>query len=125
MALYNERLRGKAARGEAAMAFYELRQYKILPGKMDEWVALMEREIIPFQVAQGMVVTASFRGAEDESAYIWMRRFENEEEKERLYAAVYQSDRWKNDIGPRIPALMDRSAVRVTRLTPTPKSPAQ
>ncbi len=107
------------------MAFYELRQYKILPGKMDEWVALMEREIIPFQVAQGMVVTASFRGAEDESVYVWMRRFESEEEKERLYAAVYQSDRWKNDIGPRIPALMDRSAVRVTRLTPTPKSPAQ
>ena len=30
------------------MAFYELRQYKILPGKMDEWAALMEREIIPF-----------------------------------------------------------------------------
>ena len=107
------------------MAFSELRQYKILPGKMDEWVALMEREIIPFQVAQGMVVTASFRGAEDESIYVWMRRFESEEEKERLYAAVYQSDRWKNDIGPRIPALMDRSAVRVTRLTPTPKSPAQ
>lgn len=72
-----------------------------------------------------MVVTASFRGAEDESVYVWMRRFENEEEKERLYAAVYQSDRWKNDIGPRIPALMDRSAARVTRLTPTPKSPAQ
>lgn len=107
------------------MAFYELRQYKILPGKMDEWIALMEREIIPFQVAQGMVVTASLRGAEDESIYVWMRRFESEEEKERLYAAVYQSDRWKNDIGPRIPALMDRSAVRVTRLTPTPKSPAQ
>ena len=107
------------------MAFYELRQYKILPGKMDEWITLMEREIIPFKVAQGMVVTASFRGAEDESIYVWMRRFESEEEKERLYAAVYQSDRWKNDIGPRIPALMDRSAVRVTRLTPTPKSPAQ
>lgn len=107
------------------MAFYELRQYKILPGKMDEWITLMEREIIPFQVAQGMVVTASLRGAEDESIYVWMRRFESEEEKERLYAAVYQSDRWKNDIGPRIPALMDRSAVRVTRLTPTPKSPAQ
>ncbi len=107
------------------MAFYELRQYKILPGKMAEWIALMEREIIPFQIAQGMVVTASFRGEEDESIYIWMRRFESEEERGRLYAAVYQSDRWKNDIGPRIPALMDRSAIRVTRLTPTSKSPVQ
>ena len=39
------------------MEFYELRQYKILPGKMKEWVAMMETEIIPFQVAQGMVIT--------------------------------------------------------------------
>ena len=29
--------------------FYELRQYKILPGKMDEWVPFMEETIIPFQ----------------------------------------------------------------------------
>ena len=41
------------------MAFYELRQYKILPGKMDDWVRMMEDEIIPFQVAQGMVITGS------------------------------------------------------------------
>ena len=107
------------------MAFYELRQYKILPGKMDEWVRFMEQEIIPFQVAQGMVVTASFRAEDDETCYIWMRRFESEEERERLYEAVYQSDHWKTAIAPRIPDLMDRSAVQVTRLTPTPKSTTQ
>ena len=27
---------------------YELRQYKVLPGKIDEWVKIMEAEIIPF-----------------------------------------------------------------------------
>ena len=32
------------------MAFYELRQYKIKPGKMEEWLKIMEGEIIPFQV---------------------------------------------------------------------------
>ncbi|GIT27465.1 MAG: hypothetical protein CM1200mP41_35090 [Gammaproteobacteria bacterium] len=37
------------------MAFYELRQYTIKPGKMAEWLTLMEGEIIPFQMAQGMV----------------------------------------------------------------------
>ena len=41
------------------MAFYELRQYTIRPGKMAEWLTLMEGEIIPFQVAQGMVITGS------------------------------------------------------------------
>jgi len=44
------------------MAFYELRQYHVRPGKMDEWVKIMEQEIIPFQVSKGMVITGSFRG---------------------------------------------------------------
>jgi len=41
------------------MAFYELRQYKVRPGKMQEWLKVMEQEIIPFQVAKGMVITGS------------------------------------------------------------------
>src|SRR5262245_66075465 len=49
------------------MAFYELRQYKVLPGKMDDWLKVMEEEIIPFQVAKGMVITGSFRGETDDS----------------------------------------------------------
>jgi hypothetical protein len=54
-----------------------------------------------------------------------MRRFESEQQREQLYEAVYQSDRWKNEIGPRIPEVMDRSAVQVTRIVPTQKSPVQ
>jgi len=104
------------------MAFYELRQYKVLPGKMDEWVRLMEQEIIPFQVSKGMVITGSFRGETDSSIYVWLRRFENEAEREALYKAVYESDYWKNEMAPRIPEYLDRSAMVVTRIVPTLKS---
>lgn len=107
------------------MAFYELRQYSILPGKMDDWVAFMETTIIPFQVQQGMVITASFRAEDDDSVYVWMRRFETDAECKRLYEAVYQSDTWKNDIGPQIPEMMDVSNIKVTRLLPTPRSTTQ
>ena len=107
------------------MAFFELRQYRILPGKMDEWIDVMEREIIPFQISRGMVVTASYRGETDDSAYVWIRRFESEPERERLYEAVYGSDVWKNDIGPRIPEYLDREGTVVTRLVPTSRSPMQ
>ena len=107
------------------MAFYELRQYKILPGKMDAWVRMMEDEIIPFQVSQGMVITGSFEVEDNETAYIWMRRFESEEQREKLYAAVYESDFWKNDIAPRIPDLMDRSGIDVKRIVPTALSTTQ
>ena len=56
-------------------SFYELRQYPILPGKMDEWVKVMEEKVIPFQTANGMIVTSSSRGETDDSVYIWTRKF--------------------------------------------------
>jgi hypothetical protein len=107
------------------MEFYELRQYKVLPGRMDGWVQMMEQEIIPFQVAKGMVITGSFRGEKDDSVYVWLRRFESEAEREALYKAVYESDHWKSNIAPRIPEYLDRSAIVVTRIVPTPKSVAR
>ncbi len=104
---------------------FELRQYKIKPGQRDAWVRLMEDEIIPFQVSKGMVILGSFVGEEDESVYVWIRRFKDEAERERLYEEVYQSDYWRDEIGPRIPDMMDRESMQVTRLEPTAKSPIQ
>jgi hypothetical protein len=104
------------------MAFYELRQYKVKPGKMDEWVQIMEQEIIPFQVSKGMVICGSFRGETDESCYVWLRRFESEEQREALYKAVYETDYWKNDMGPRVPNYLIREENVVQRIVPTPKS---
>jgi hypothetical protein len=85
----------------------------------------MEEKIIPFQIAQGMVVIGSFVGEQEDDLYVWIRRFESEEERERLYAKVYESDYWKNEISPLVPELMDRSRIVVTRLTSTPKSVLQ
>jgi hypothetical protein len=112
-------------KGSSDMAFYELRQYKVLPGKMNEWVKIMEEEIIPFQISKGMVITGSYRGETDDSCYVWMRRFTSEAEREALYKAVYDSDHWKTNIAPRVPQCLDRSAMVVTRIVPTPKSTAQ
>ena len=106
------------------MAFYELRQYKIQSGKMTDWVNFMEQVIIPFQTAQGMVITGSFRDEEDDNAYIWMRRFASDEACKALYTKVYKSDTWRDEIAPKIKEMMD-SVVSVTRILPTPKSVAQ
>ena len=96
--------------------FFELREYRTLPGRRQDWVDYMEQVIIPFQVGKGMVILGSFVGQEEDDLYIWIRRFQDEAERERLYEAVYESDTWKNVIGPKIPDMMDRSKIVVRRI---------
>jgi hypothetical protein len=107
------------------MAFFEIRQYKVRPGKMDAWLEFMEGVIIPFQVSKGMVITGSFQGEEDKSIYFWLRRFESEADRERLYEVVYQSDFWKNEVSPKVPELLDREAIVVQRVVATSMSTMQ
>lgn len=105
--------------------FFEFRQYIAKPGKREEWVKFMESEIIPFQVSKGMVVVGSFVDEENEDTYYWIRRFKNEKERERLYKNVYESDRWKNELVPRVGELIYREKIVVKRLVPTTRSVIQ
>ena len=102
--------------------FFELRQYRCKPGQRERWVRFMEEEIIPFQIAQGMVVVGSFVGEEEEDLYVWIRRFDSEEQRAALYARVYESDTWMKEIAPRVGEMLDRERTVVTRLAPTPRS---
>ena len=54
---------------------FELRQYAINDGYREQFVRLMEEEIIPYQTKQGMVILGSFVSEEDENTYVWIRRF--------------------------------------------------
>lgn len=104
---------------------FELRTYECKPGRREEWIKMMEEEIIPFQIAKGMVILGSFIAEEDEQTYVWIRRFVDEAEREALYTAVYQSDHWRNELSPRVGELINRETINVKRLLPTPKSVIQ
>ena len=104
---------------------FELRQYSTRPGQRDNWVRLFEDEIVPFQTSKGMQIMGSWVGEGDSDAFVWIRRFESEAERKRLYDAVYQSEYWKNEISPRVGTMIDREQIKVTRLTATPHSPIQ
>lgn len=102
--------------------FYELNQYRILPDKMDAWVRMTDDEFIPFAVKQGLNSIGSFRSAEDETVYIWIRRFESDAERERIHAAVYQSDYYRSEIEGRVPDLVASGGLAKQRIVPTPRS---
>jgi hypothetical protein len=117
-------------------SFFELRIYQVQPGKMQEWLSFMEEIVIPFQVKQGMVIHGSFtmdstdefslrdgervmNSTQKGEPYVWIRRFESAEQKEKLYKAVYESEEWVNNIGPRVGTLIDRNSIVVHNLSAT------
>jgi hypothetical protein len=103
--------------------FYEIRRYQSQPGRREEWVRYMEDVVIPFQASKGITVTASFVDEEDADGYVWIRRFEDEAQRVAQYAAVYEDDRWKNEIGPVVYGLLIPEKSVVARVVPTPASP--
>ena len=101
---------------------FELRQYWCKPGKRDEWARYMDETIIPYQVSKGMVVVGSFTDEEDADHYVWIRRFEDEAERERLYKAVYETEAWEKGMMPHVTEMLDRERSVISRLHATPKS---
>ena len=56
---------------------------------------------------------------ENKNNYIWIRRFESEQHKEKLYKEVYESEEWINEIGPKVAGLIDRNSIRIHNLIST------
>ena len=104
---------------------FELRQYRTRPGQRDNWVRFFESEIVPFQREKGMGIIGSWTAEEDPDAFVWIRRFDSEEDRVRLYKDVYESDHWKTNIAPKTAEMLIREEIKVTRMEPTPASAAQ
>jgi quinol monooxygenase YgiN len=106
-------------------AFYEIRRYQARPGRRDEWVRYMEDVVVPFQRSKGMTVVASFVDEEDEDGYVWVRRFDSEEDRASRYAATYDDPEWTDAIAPVVTGLLLKERSVVTRVRPTPVSGLQ
>ncbi|HEV7663273.1 MAG TPA: NIPSNAP family protein [Chloroflexota bacterium] len=101
---------------------FELRQYRTRPGQRENWVRFFEAEIVPFQTSKGMGIIGSWIVEDDPDAFVWLRRFESEEDRVAKYKEVYESDHWKTNIAPHTAEMLIREQIKVTRLEPTPAS---
>ena len=101
---------------------YEMRQYRIRPGQREHWIEFMEGTIIPFFVEKGIVIVASFLGTEEQDLYVWIRRFDSDEQRQRLRKAQAESEYWQHHIAPRLPELIDTENMLSTWLEPTAMS---
>jgi len=102
--------------------FFELRQYYIKKDQMQRWVKWMDEVLIPYQASKGMVIVGSWFITEEDK-YVWIRRFESEADCQRLYAAVYETDYWKNEAKPIVDEMLDRErGLNISRMQASPLS---
>lgn len=101
------------------MPIVELREYKVLPGKLEAWLAWMAEEILPYQISKGMRVLNTYTHQDEDGQdwFVWLREFESESERQRIYQQTY-NDWWITSIRPKVFQHIDEHAIRVRTLTP-------
>ncbi|MBW8811928.1 MAG: NIPSNAP family protein [Caulobacterales bacterium] len=93
----------------------ELRQYKIVPGQRDAFVALFEREFVETQEAVGMGLVGQFRDLDDPDRFVWIRTFAGMPEREQGLSAFYSGPVWKAHRDAANPMLDDNDNVLLLR----------
>jgi hypothetical protein len=93
----------------------ELRQYKLVPGHRDAFVALFEREFVESQEAQGMRLVGQFRDLDDPDRFVWIRAFAGMPERREGLTAFYSSPIWKAHRGEANPMMIASDNVLLLR----------
>ena len=99
------------------MKVTELREYKIRPGKTSEWLRWMPEDLLPYQRSKGMVIVDTYIQTDDTGTdfFVWLREFENEEARQRIYEETY-NDWWISEIRPKVFTLIDETSISVKLL---------
>lgn len=97
----------------------ELRQYTLHPGRRDELISLFEREFIEPQEAVGLQVLGTFRNAEREDHFVWLRGFADMAARAEGLAAFYGGPVWQRHRDAANATMIDSDDVLLLRpLTP-------
>lgn len=81
----------------------------------------MEEQVIPLHEAGGMTVVGSFVDADDEDAFVWIRRFEDAEQRQTIVDRVHRDPAFEASVGTPARELLAGEGVTV-RLVPTDSS---
>lgn len=100
-----------ASAQERDLSVVELRQYKIAPGKRDEFVDLFEREFVDSQEATGMRLVGQFRDLDDPNRFVWIRSFPTMESRLASLTGFYYGPVWKRHREAANPMLDDNDNV--------------
>jgi heme-degrading monooxygenase HmoA len=76
----------------------EVRSYRIKPGRREEFVQFFETRSAPALRSHGMRVVGPLLDLENPNKFVWLRIFPSLDERERMKAAFYEGELWKNEL---------------------------
>ncbi|MEV5897503.1 NIPSNAP family protein [Nonomuraea fuscirosea] len=100
--------------------FYEIRTEHARPGRGAELASYMDETVIPLHQELGMHVVGAFTVVGDEDAFVWIRRFEDTADRERVLKAVHGDPRCAG-VAETVAELTDGTESMI-RLEPAPGS---
>ena len=88
-------------------AVLDLRTYRIVPGRRDEFDRIFREEVLPMLQARGIEVTGYGPSLADDRHYYLARAFPSEAERERELRSFYESDEWLSTYAAIVTALVE------------------
>ncbi|WP_257164771.1 NIPSNAP family protein [Bradyrhizobium sp. SRS-191] len=73
---------------------FELRRYRLRPGRSDALIALFDAEFVAPQEALGMRIEGEFRDRDDPDAFVWIRSFRDMDSRAQALQAFYGGPIW-------------------------------
>lgn len=95
----------------------EIRTYWLRPGRRSEFVAWFEDEVAPAMEAAGMTIVGSFESLDEDDVFVYLRRFRDEAERDRLTTRFYSGEAWLSGMKETAAALERDHEVRLVRST--------
>lgn len=96
----------------------EVRIYRTKPGKREEFIKLFESRTKQAQEDVGIKILGQFRALKDDTVFVWLRAFDNEEKRQEQLKAFYGGDTWENELESIVmPLLEDYSNVYLVEPT--------
>jgi NIPSNAP len=93
----------------------ELRQYTLRPGQRDVLIDLFDSRLVESQEATGMTIIGQFRDLDRPNRFVWLRGFEDMEERARSLAAFYGGPVWRTNSAAANATMIDSEDVLLLR----------
>jgi hypothetical protein len=100
--LYRRQLAGQRpavqiSKSEVIM-IVEVRSYRIIPGRREEFINFFETRAVPAQQALGIRIIGPLLDLENPNKFVFLRSFPSLDKRDEMKKAFYEGELWKNEL---------------------------